>query len=542
MQRPQSLLRAMSPAAAFLAAWALLPVAFAAPSEAPSGPPRSGEPYELGGTRLAFTSWRYVRPGTFAWIDEKGNNVTVSGSQGPTEARFTRRDFPHGIRLAAQPALREGPVVRGERDGEEKGVALTTVLQDGKVFKAWGTCAGTQGGGIVYLESPDGRTWSRRDAAFTVDEQRVTTMNLGEGTVFIDPSAGAAERFKLVTLGHFSYEEFEDFKRRCPDRWEPRARRDDAGYVFFVQGFVSPDGIAWTRLPEPLCVEHSDTQIVAYYDPDPGKYVIYTRSWMVDPQSPRAPGGAPWHAVGRRSIGRTESADFRRFPLSRIILVPPLDAPPSDVLYTNCRTAFPGAPREHLLFPTVWHTADDSTSVRLAASHDGGAWNYVPGEPVFTTAAFGQWDGGCVFARPNLLELPDGCFGLCYTGYNVPHKYPRGQFRFATGLMVWPKGRLAAIEADSLGEFTTIAIICPAPRLRVNALTARGGSLLIEAADGNGAPVPGRTLADCDPIIGDAYRAPVTWKGEATLGIEPGKPVILRFKLDRAKVFWAEFE
>jgi hypothetical protein len=509
----------------------------AIPKGGPAAPRPSGEPYELAGKRLAFTSWRYVRPGSFAWVDDKGKDVTVSGSQGPTEARLVRRDSPRGIRLAVQPASRGGRVFPAILN-----IAITTILKDGDLFKAWGTFSGDKGRWNVSIESADGQTWSPPMEEFTLDGKPVSTMNLGEGTVFLDPSAPASERFKLVTLGHFTFEEFEEFAKRNPERWEPRARREDAGYAFFVQGFVSPDGRAWTSLPEPLSVEHSDTQIVGYFDADLCKYVVYTRNWMVDPQSPLAKGGAPWHSVGRRSIGRTESEDFRRFPLSRIILVPPLDLPPSDVLYTNCRTSFPGAPREHLLFPTIWHTADDSTSVTVAASHDGSAWNSIPGGPVFGTAAFGQWDGGCVFARPNLLELPDGSFVLPYTGYDVPHKYPRGRFRFGTGYMVWPKGRLVGIVADEQGEFATIAFNCPGSRLLVNALTARGGRLLVAAADPGGAAVPGRSFDDCDPVIGDAYRVPVTWKGQDAIGVAKGTPLLLRFRLDRAKLFWVDFE
>ena len=110
------------------------------------------------------------------------------------------------------------------------------------------------------------------------------------------------------------------------------------------------------------------------------------------------------------------------------------------------------------MFPTLWHMRDDTTSVILASSHDGKLWHYVPGPAVLTTGPFGAWDGGCVFAHPNLLELSDGSFVLPYTGYNFPHKYPRGQFKFAPGYAVWPKGRLVALEALERGEFATVSV------------------------------------------------------------------------------------
>src|SRR5258708_5260424 len=77
---------------------------------------------------------------------------------------------------------------------------------------------------------------------------------------------------------------------------------------------------------------------------------------------------------------------------------------PSDTLYTNAKTVMPGAPDHHLMFPTIWHTAGDITSTALATSHDGKIWHFVPGSPVFATGPFGAFDGGCVFAHPNLIE------------------------------------------------------------------------------------------------------------------------------------------
>ena len=73
-------------------------------------------------------------------------------------------------------------------------------------------------------------------------------------------------------------------------------------------------------------------------------------------------------------------------------------------------------------------------------------------------------------------------------------------------------------------------------------MTRRGGSIQIEACDIHRQPLPGRTLADCRPIIGDQYKTPVTWTGGDDLGIGPGEAVVLRFKLDQAKIFALDFE
>ena len=185
--------------------------------------------------------------------------------------------------------------------------------------------------------------------------------------------------------------------------------------------------------------------------------------------------------------------------------------------------------------------ANGHTLVTLDQTESGKVWHFLPGSPALETAPFGQFDGGCVFAHPNLIELPDGSFGLLYTGYLFPHKYPRGQWRFQPGMAIWPKGRLVALEAPDRGEFATVAFMPPGRRLLINAVTKRAGSALVEVASLGGAPIPGRTFADADPIIGDQYRTLVTWKGESDLGFEDGAAIMLRFRMDKAAIFGLDF-
>lgn len=158
------------------------------------------------------------------------------------------------------------------------------------------------------------------------------------------------------------------------------------------------------------------------------------------------------------------------------------------------------------------------------------------------TAEFGQWDGGSIFNAPGLVELPDGSWAMPYTGYIYPHKYPRGAWKYAAGLAVWPKGRLMALVADSGAEFATAAVVAPGKTLLINAVTARAGSILVEAADMDGKPIPGRSFADAVPIIGDQFWAQVKWKEHGDLGIEPGNPVEFRFRMDHAKLYGLEFK
>ena len=506
-----------------------------------SSPLRTGEPYELVGKRLVFTNWFYVRPGSFGWYDKNGNNVTVGGSAALGEAAMRRTNCPTGIRLVAQKAERRGPVLKSEKPWENsKGISFSTVMRDGGRYRAWAA--------DCYYESRDGLTWERPDLRIVERDgsraNNLIDLNTTGGTVFRDPSAPQSERYKWVGTETISREEYDAFRQRRPDAWEPRADRTDVGQIFALGGAVSPDGLRWTKLPEPLAVEHSDTHVTAYYDERLRRYVIYTRNYMIGPtaESFHDDRFRVWWDQGRRSIGRTESADFREFPLSEVILVPTPDMEPSDLLYTNCRTTIPGAPDLHLMFPAIWHAAvADTTSIALASSHDGKVWQFVPGPSVLETAKLGEWDGGCVFTGPNLIELPNGDFALPYTGYVFPHKYPRGQLAFAGGYAIWPNGRLIALEARKKGEFATAVLMPPGSRMRINAVARAGGSIRIEVADFDGNAFPGRSFDDSAPVTGDQYRTTVAWKSGDDLG-HGGKPFMLRFRMDRAQIFGLDFE
>ena len=96
----------------------------------------------------------------------------------------------------------------------------------------------------------------------------------------------------------------------------------------------------------------------------------------------RAPGipypKAPFHRrISRRAIGRTESDNFRQFPLSEVIIETENDMLPSDHFYTNCYTTIPGAPDHHLMFPTLYNVGDDDTDLLLYSSYNGKTWVYI---------------------------------------------------------------------------------------------------------------------------------------------------------------------
>ena len=499
-----------------------------------------GEPYELLGKRIAFTTWYFVRPGQPQWYDPKtGKEVGTDAAAAPFDMAFRYLEPPVGVRLIAEPAQRDGPIIkRANPQVKPGGVSLFSVMQHDGKYRAWG--------GSSYWESTDGRNWSQPPG-------KSTNYNI-TGVVFIDPTAPPEQRYKTVKHSHYNKEILAKYDRPAS------MMTTEAGSGWggdCIVGATSPDGIKWTELPEPISIEPSDTMVGGGYDPRLKKYLLFTRSHMVGPRAqgwPMSIGAKLWpdgpedkrhQYIVRRAIGRGESSDFAKFPQpSETIIETAPDMPPSDTYYSNCYTSVPGAPDQYLMFPAIYHQTTDTTTIQMFTSHDTRIWHRAPGSPALeTNPEFGTFDGGCAFSIPNLIELPNGDWALPYTGYNVPHKYPRGSYAFDLGYALWPRGRMMALEAPEQGEFTTIAVLAPGTKLLINTVTARAGSVLVEAAGLDGKPIDGRSFADAVPLVGDHFRSVVKWKNDLdTHGVDVDKPIVLRFKLDRAKLYWLEFE
>lgn len=478
-----------------------------------------GVPYDLAGTRIVFTNWNFIQPGDLDWVNEAGKSVYVDGNEDMYSARHVGKEAPVGIAIAARKPKVIGPLERPHR----------CILQDGKTYLGWSDNA--------LFESKDGMNWTRR-SSLKFDRERD-----GVHHVFIDRSAPAEERFKAVwTDDQMTKGELDAYLKKHPGDWEPRAllhfREHQA--VSCVRGSVSADGITWRTLPDPLVVEYSDTLNTCHYDTVLRKYVLYTRYWSIGPYTLGMPCDIrnSWTGAGRRAIGRSESDDFRHFPPSRMILDPPPSMLPSESLYTNCYTTIPKAPDQHLMFPTVWNASiDDTTRIVMASSHDGQNWYWVPGGDLLATAEYGQWNGGCIWALPNLIELPNGDWALPYAAHNVPHKYPRGQRKGGLGYAVWPKGRMVALEAANRGQFTLMPLMAPGGKLKINAVTKPTGSVLVEVAGDSS-----RSFEKCARLFGDLAWSTVRWGDKSDLGTKPGHAVILRFQLDKAELYGIEFE
>ena len=521
-----------------------LPVAMAATDQA-----IYGEPYPMQGTRLVFTNWTFVRAGGIGWVDDEGKPAWPDSEFKFEADACTWKPEPYnayGVQIRAYPPSEIRKMeIAPEMPWESQPITLESIVEENGIYKAWGSC-----GAPCYLESADGIHW-KRPIVGLVEFQGSKENNLipsgPRHKVFIDPNS-EDERYKCVYESHIGEEEFQEYCKHRPNGWTKMAQRnaDDKPFYICLKGSVSKDGFVWKDLPQPLVVDHTDTFNVGHYDSRLKKYVVYVRTWntFLRAASDSSERWDTWLNHARRCIGRIEGDDFHNLPFPETILEPAPSMHPTAGLYTNCFTWIPKAPECLLLFPAVYYLHNDTTDIWIASSYDGKVWNWIPGSPLMKTGTFGQWDGGCIFCNPPLLELGDGSFALPYLGSDVPHKYPRGLMKTGWGYAIWPHGRLVAIEAEERGAFSTVALIPKGKRLLINARTKRAGSIRVAAQIGRHRAefIEGRSFEDCVPIVGDHPRTLVRWRNAEDLGIQAGEPVILRFEMEQAELFGLEFE
>lgn len=513
------------------------------------------EPYRLGAGPNLFTDWRYVQPGMVRWDDETGRRLPLFAREGiPGQVHPMGLDIPQGISISALPPVEKtGPVVFQPTQSWVHMGGPVKVIRDAGKYRMWyvaiptdywqgktpgmGTTLNTDWGALLcYAESDDLQHWVYPELGILDYYGEKTNIVYGgpmcaktgfHGTgLFIDPSAPADERYKMFYMGRIPLEELLAYGKKLNMPVDNMAIH----YNSAMFAATSPDGLHWKAYPEPVMLANSDTGNNVFYDAESGKYIAFMRMWL----------------YGRRAVGRAVTDDFTRWPLPEPILWISPNDPASIDIYTNGPFQYPGSTSQHLMMPSYYLRDTDLWESYLFSSQDGKVWSRVPGGPVIGPGPLGNWDGGCV-GLGNFLELRDGRVAMLYGGSPVPHKYPRTMRMGHTGMAIWPAERLAALESPGLGSFATPQIIFSGQHLYLNAHTAQAGEVRVEIALANELPGPvpkempatqsELTFEDCIPICGDHGHVAVCWRDRSSLEDYAGKPVILRFRLNAAKLF-----
>ena len=490
----------------------------------------SYKPFHLGSRKHVFVDWDLIEP---------GYGLSFGGD------RPESWEMPYGVRLISHlPRLDQVPLVKADQPWESgnarSGLGVySTLLEDEGRFRLYYDSGdlsgeldvdedvGTQRV-LAYAESRDGKHWIKPELGLvTYRGSRYNNLVFGldaspgrdahGATVFKDPSAPPEERYKMVHLG-------------------------SQGGRFCVFGALSPDGLRWRLLEKPLISEYlSDTQSVVDFDPEKGRYVGYFRGWTAHEHGTS-------HA--RRIISYSETDRFESWPTPRPLVGIDMNDDPDTDIYTNSYTRWPGADA-HLMFPSFYRHTGDFSEVHMMTSRDGLNWQRPLRGPVIPAGEPGSGAEGGVYAGCGLVSLNPGEWSLPYS----PRRCSHNQVFFdnslpETGVLAasWRQDGFVSLEAESLGGCSTLILDFTGTRLVLNAWTRFGGEVLIELADASGdnrrthAPaIAGRAFEDCDPISGDHLSHTVTWRGQSGLSDWACRPVRVRLRMRRARLYALQF-
>lgn len=425
-----------------------------------------------------------------------------------------------------------------------------TILKDGARFRAYyrgsdpsykgERLSGHPGEITCYAESRDGHEWSfPKLGLFEVNGTRENNVILAHQSPlstnfspFIDtrPGVPASQRYKALA-GHPGYD-----------------RQAKADGLFAL---ISADGIHWNKLQESNVIPYDrswshafDSQNVSFWSETEGLYVCYFRTWAspesasaATPQAASSDGKEAGHKGSLRSISRATSPDFIHW--SAPVAMNPNFA--GEHLYTNQTTPYFRASNLYIALPTRY------TAGRVGSEKAIAMLGSTDIMLMTTKAGSTQYDRvfNEAFLRPGLDPQRWGNRAN-YLALNI-HPTGPAEMSLWHGL----SGDRYTLRTDGFasvhagrrpGAFTTQAFTFTGNQLMLNVSTAAAGSVRVEVQDAEGVPVPGFTLADSLPVVGDRIEHAVQWQGMPSLSPLQGKPIQLRLVMQEADVYAFQFQ
>lgn len=346
---------------------------------------------------------------------------------------------------------------------------------------------------------------------------------------------------------------FSPFLDRNPEALSEQKYKALGGTAGGLIAFASADGLRWHRLREEPVFTRGvfDSQNVAFWSPSERQYLCYFRTWTETDYG------------GFRTISRTTSKDFVHW-------TDPVDMTfgdnPYEHLYTNQTHPYFRAPHLYVGIAARFMpgrrvlTLRDADQINVHPSYFGDCSDAV----LLTSRGGGAYQRTFMesFIRPGLglenwvsrTNYP--ALGIVPTGDREMSVYLQKNYgqptahlqrytmrldgfasvhaRYDTGEMVTKPITFAVDDEDDGSRKAATAV---ARQLHLNFSTSAAGSIRVELQTDIGEPIPGFSLNDCDPIIGDCLDCIATWKGKSDLQPFAQQPVRLRFEMKDADLY-----
>ncbi|MDG1894359.1 MAG: hypothetical protein P8J37_05585 [Fuerstiella sp.] len=442
------------------------------------------------------------------------------------------------VTLKIQPPRKTGEVIlRREHRWESATLNWFNVVQDeGRIdaiakYRMWYEAYDVDGWptaddtSFCYAESRNGIQWTKPELGlFTyngnkrnnilfrqIGSQHHGNRSRVHGTgVFIDANGPSDRRYKAVGQGIFGGRE------KPPHR---------------IAGMYSADGLKWSRLSQPICDVFADSQYSGFWDSSRGKYVLYGR------------------VGGRgRSLGRSESDQFAHFDGLKLIMEADEEDPPQSDLYNSAVVKYPYAPNVYLMFPSLYQHNPDTLDIRLAVSRDGVRWSRPDRQtPFIALGKRNEFDTGSLYMGQGMIRVKDELW-LYYSASPLRHNgaeletltKPQNGRTYRRAVTQLDRF-VAAVPGPEGGFFVTPPLRFSGHTLKLNVNVQDGGSVRIGLLNKDGQPLPGRSVDDCLPIIGDSLSVPVEWRSGRDVSLRGNKSTRIRVEATGAELFGFQF-
>lgn len=453
-----------------------------------------------------------------------------------------------------QPVPRER-VLTHDAAWEGTGSGYHTVIKDGDLYRMYyrGWHLEVAGASLrtdrhppyaCLAESRDGIHWRKRELGL------------------VEFGGSKANNIILQGLGTHNFAPFLDANPDCDAdaRFKALAGVKSEGGLFL---FKSADGIRWSLMAEePVITDGAfDSQNVAFWDPELGKYRAYWRIFTGGGTS-----GKEWKPKGVRAIRTATSGDLIHWSGQEDLDY--VDSP-AEHLYTNQVSAYHRAPHIQIGFPTRYVDRGWSDVMRALPDLENRELRAVPEQRLGTAVTEGLFMAGrdgVVFKRWNEALLRPGVerpgtwnYGQQYIACNVvetasalPGAPP--ELSLYAGEDYWI-GSGSALRRYTLrldgfvsvsapmrgGRLATKVLTFEGSVLQLNMATSAAGSVRVEVERPDGTPIDGFALGDCEDVFGDAISRRVTWTNGVDLSSFQGQPVRLCFELRDADLYAFRF-
>ena len=441
-------------------------------------------------------------------------------------------DKLHGTKLLLHHPHDEGAVLYFDKPWEGPECAYVTIIKERSLYRVYyrGLAKADRDGSIMestcYAESKDGIHWIKP--------------NLG----MYEYNGSKNNNIVLKNMAPFSHN-FCPFLDKNPNvnpqqKYKALAGLEKTGLI----AFVSLDGLRWKKLQESPVIEaqphNFDSQNVAFWSESEQKYICYFRTWT--------------KVVGKRyrSVARTTSLDFIHWTeLQKMNF----GDTPIENIYTNQTSPYYRAPQIYVSIGARFMSKRQVVSQEQAKRLSVNPKFYKDcSDAVFMTTRGGNRYTRTfmeAFIRPG-IGLQNWVSRTNYPALNVVQTDSTEMSVYVNQNYAQPSANLhryslridgfVSVNAPySGGEMITKPFMFTGEKLYLNFSTSAPGEIKVEIQGERGVPIPGFTLDEVHPLIGNEIDREVIWKNRENLKALKGRVIRLRFVMKDADLYSLQF-